>query len=444
MLGRQQIAGIPTAISELFKNAHDAYADNVEVDYYRSDGLFVLRDDGLGMTKQDFEERWLTLGTESKLDTGKGLSLPQKDPDKPDRLILGEKGIGRLAIASIGPQALVLTRAKRQDGLHDIVAAFINWGLFELPGLDLDQVAVPLRTFSGDNLPGRDDIREMVEEVRSNVKTLEENGKVSPEDMDKLIKHLNNFVLDPQEIDGDLGEPSLTEDGHGTHFYILPADDLLQLAIDGDKNSDKAPPLVKMLIGFTNTMTPDAPPPEIKASFRYHKTDDFSEDLISDGVFFTPEEFGMADHHFRGVFDEYGQFKGTVTVYGEETSEHVIPRSGAKGKKTLCGPFKINVAYVQGLAGQTKIPPEEHALILNKTNKLGGLYIYKDGIRILPYGDSDYDFLDIEKRRTKQNFTLWRFRLRFSGYRKKKNEACSVLLLFISSDVRCYGDFSSE
>ena len=26
-LGRQQVAGIPTAISELFKNAHDAYAD---------------------------------------------------------------------------------------------------------------------------------------------------------------------------------------------------------------------------------------------------------------------------------------------------------------------------------------------------------------------------------------------------------------------------------
>jgi hypothetical protein len=178
MLGRQQIAGIPTAISELFKNAHDAYADNVEVDYYRSDGLFVLRDDGLGMTKQDFEERWLTLGTESKLDTGKGLSPPQKDPDKPDRPILGEKGIGRLAIASIGSQVLVLTRAKRQDGLHDLVAAFINWGLFELPGLDLDQVAVPLRTFSGGNLPGRDDIREMVEEVISNVKTLEEKEKV--------------------------------------------------------------------------------------------------------------------------------------------------------------------------------------------------------------------------------------------------------------------------
>ena len=39
MLGRQQIAGIPTAISELFKNAHDAYADRVEVDCNHVTGL---------------------------------------------------------------------------------------------------------------------------------------------------------------------------------------------------------------------------------------------------------------------------------------------------------------------------------------------------------------------------------------------------------------------
>lgn len=33
MLGRQQIATLPTAISELFKNAHDAYARQVVVDF---------------------------------------------------------------------------------------------------------------------------------------------------------------------------------------------------------------------------------------------------------------------------------------------------------------------------------------------------------------------------------------------------------------------------
>jgi hypothetical protein len=31
---------------------------------------------------------------------------------------------------------------------------------------------------------------------------------------------------------------------------------------------------------------------------------------------------------------------------------------------------------------------------------MGGLYIYQDGVRVLPYGDSDVDFLEIEKRRS--------------------------------------------
>ncbi|WP_194578075.1 ATP-binding protein, partial [Vibrio anguillarum] len=66
MLGRQQIAGIPTAIHELFKNAHDAYARNAEIDYYQNQNLVVLRDDGIGMTEEDFISKWLTIGTSSK------------------------------------------------------------------------------------------------------------------------------------------------------------------------------------------------------------------------------------------------------------------------------------------------------------------------------------------------------------------------------------------
>src|SRR6476620_11803508 len=76
-LGRQQLAGVPTAISELFKNAHDAYAERVEVDLFRPERLLVLRDDGIGMTRREFEERWLTLGTDSKV---KGAGLPAIRP----------------------------------------------------------------------------------------------------------------------------------------------------------------------------------------------------------------------------------------------------------------------------------------------------------------------------------------------------------------------------
>lgn len=90
LLGRQQIAGIPTAINELIKNAHDAYADKFDIDFLRCNNLLVLRDDGLGMTKEEFETRWLTLGTESKL-ANKKSSLPPIDISKPRRPIMGEK-----------------------------------------------------------------------------------------------------------------------------------------------------------------------------------------------------------------------------------------------------------------------------------------------------------------------------------------------------------------
>ena len=59
----------------------------------------------------------------------------------------GEKGIGRLAIASIGPQVLVLTRSAQNFARSELVAAFINWSLFSLPGIDLNEIKVPIRTF---------------------------------------------------------------------------------------------------------------------------------------------------------------------------------------------------------------------------------------------------------------------------------------------------------
>ena len=147
MLGRQQIAGIPTAISELFKNSHDAYATQVEADYYRPEQLLVLRDDGLGMTLRDVMDKWLVLGTDSKLDGGAEMAEIARELGMHIRVPTGEKGIGRLAIAAIGPQVLLVTRARRSDGLHATVASFVNWSLFELPGVSLDEIEVPVREF---------------------------------------------------------------------------------------------------------------------------------------------------------------------------------------------------------------------------------------------------------------------------------------------------------
>ena len=400
MLGRQQIAGIPTAISELFKNAHDAYAHRVEVDFFRRTGILVLRDDGIGMPHQDFVDRWLTLGTESKLGVNFGLAPPPLDPSQAARPIMGEKGIGRLAIAAIGPQVLVLTRAKARETCDELVAAFIHWGIFGLPGVDLGDVQIPMRTFPGGSLPSATDIAHMVEEVRENIEDVA--AGLPRSHLDVMLGELKRFDIDPTELYKRLSEgPTLENHGHGTHFIVTPTEETFSDDIDGSNTDDTAPPLIKVLVGFTNTMTDQSASAPILARFRDHAVDGVVTERIAGSTFFTPEEFSGADHHVVGKFDEYGQFRGNVTVYGAEPREFLLPWTGASGSPLQCGPFRINFAYVQGEARATKLPPEDHARMAAKLNRIGGLYIYRDGIRVLPYGNSDYDFLNIERRRTK-------------------------------------------
>jgi len=421
MLGRQQIAGIPTAISELFKNAHDAYAENVIVDYFRSDNLFVLRDDGYGMTKRDFEEKWLTLGTESKFGGKLDESLPPIPEDK-ERPIMGEKGIGRLAIASIGDHVLILTRAKRKDGLHDLVMAFVYWKMYEIPGINLEQVVIPIKTIPGGSLPNAKDFEELNSEIISNIVLLQKQGYLNEEEGMDLLTPLENLSLVGEKIDKYLIGPSLKGDGTGSHFIICPTDEMLELSIDGDPAEKKAPPLLKALLGFTNTMFPDSPDPVIKTSFRDHKTDEYFIDHISENEFWTSEEYKSADHHISGEFDDYGQFKGSIKVYGKEFLDHIVNWKGNNGLKTKCGSFKFRIAYFQGNKKDSLVPDEDFPRMINKLDSLSGVYLFKDNIRILPYGDNEYDFLDLELKRNKSaGYYFFSYRRMFGAIQINQN-----------------------
>ncbi len=399
MLGRQQIAGIPTAIHELFKNAHDAYAKHAEVDYFREDQTFVLRDDGYGMTKEEFEGRWLTLGTESKVGANRELAPDYLDEGTPRRVVLGEKGIGRLAIATIGRQVLILSRAKKKDGLQDLVVSFVHWGLFEAPGIDLDKIVIPVETLPGGTLPGEVFVKKIVGQVADNVRDLAPD--MSTEDVTGILNDLDAFTIYPDQVDEALKGLSLRNDGRGTHFYIMPADPILERDIEEVGSDDIAAPLHKMLLGFSNTMMPDRPLPEFLTAFRDHRRNGVVEDLIGRNEFFTPDEFESADHHFEGEIDAFGQFKGAISVYGMAPDPCTIEWPDGDGQQTACGPFRVKFAYVQGNSRESLLPPEDWGRISAKLNKIGGLYIYRDGIRVLPYGNSDVDFLNIERRRTK-------------------------------------------
>lgn len=387
MLGRQQIAGIPSAISELFKNAHDAYATNAEADFIRYKDVFVLRDDGEGMSRQDFEQKWLTLGTSSK-SVHSATARPRSGRS---RAILGEKGIGRLAIAAIGPQTLVVTKA---DG-HPRVASLIHWGVFELSHADLSQLVVPVEELA---VGGAPDVGGMGRQILSNLR-----GLVTPDDgglYERIEKDIERWgSVDLNEIT-HLAGFDLAAFDTGTAFVILPPSPDLEADLESPGPKEAAP-LLRTLIGFANTMTPGHGVPELRTAFRDHRTLDNTRDLIEEQEFFTVDEFLRADHHFQGEFDEHGQFSGTVSIFGGEAIPFPLAWSSARGAKTRCGPFKLNLAYIQGRAKQSRLAPSDYFVITEKLDRYGGLYIYRDGIRVLPYGDSRFDWLDVELRRTK-------------------------------------------
>jgi signal transduction histidine kinase len=407
LLGRQQIAGIPTAINELIKNAHDAYADKFDIDFLRKDNLIILIDDGLGMTKNEFETRWLTIGTESKFANNK-TTLPPIDTTKPLRAVMGEKGIGRLAIASIGKQVLIITKAKHRDKNEKLVVVFINWELFELPGINLEDIVIPVKEFDG--LPNENDINEIKKEVTTSLDILYNKDIITLDDYARVKGTITSYKINPELINSHLvGNFDLSGDNGGTFFYISPVNETLISDIEGDKDNKEATKIEKMLMGFHNTMTPNHPNPVIDISFRDYRADDgIYLDLIDKEQFFTPEEFELADHHFQGTFDEFGQFKGTIRIYGEKIyNDHIVNWRDNNFRETNCGPFSINFAYLQGDFKSSRVAPENYAIIKAKGDKFGGLYIYKDNIRVLPYGDSDYDFLDVEKNRTKRMSTYF-------------------------------------
>ena len=407
MLGRQQIAGVQNALGELFKNSHDAYADRIAVDHFEDfgesgEGFLIVRDDGFGMTEADFVGKWLVLGTESKAAPTEQAYVPEGKIQRP---ITGEKGIGRLAIALLGQQTLVLTRARRSNGVHDLVVGLVHWGLFEIPGVNLDEIEVPVKIMNSPGLPTLEMLASMRESL---IICVEHLKSVHPEkDLAMVTAQIEAFQPDLASIYAFLkttDEHHLALDGDavGTHFLIAPSNRIIRMEMEAEqRNEDYS--FRKQLLGFSDTVFADKPIGSLTTSFRRWRGNDVTgEELLDPATFFTRDELhNEADHFLSGNVDEFGQFAGSLRVYDEFYSRLVIPWGGAGGRRTRCGPFSVNFGYLMGRLSESRLPPEKYHRLNGKLDHLGGIYIYRDGIRVLPYGDYSFDWLDVEKRRNK-------------------------------------------
>lgn len=107
LLGVQNFSTDDSAILELIKNAYDAGALKVKVEF-DSDEITVI-DTGKGMDLLDIKEHWMHVGKSTK-----SYSFENSDGE---RVLAGSKGVGRFALARLGKHAVVYSKKKGCKGI---------------------------------------------------------------------------------------------------------------------------------------------------------------------------------------------------------------------------------------------------------------------------------------------------------------------------------------
>ncbi|MCK4819070.1 ATP-binding protein, partial [bacterium] len=106
-LGRNLYRSFMTVLGEAISNAWDADAESVWIFIDREKGFLVIKDDGIGMTAEDFQDKFLKIGYSKRKD---GLTSERRQ-----RPFIGRKGIGKLALLSCAKKISVLTRKSGKD-----------------------------------------------------------------------------------------------------------------------------------------------------------------------------------------------------------------------------------------------------------------------------------------------------------------------------------------
>lgn len=419
LLGKGQIADLPTAITELWKNGYDAYADNLRADLYKHgfNGLkrsyFTISDDGKGMSSSDILDKWLVLGTDSKsradLDTESEDTLWKRP-----RVKAGEKGIGRLSVAYLGNPMLMLTKKLG----YPLQAVFFDWRLLENYNLFLDDIIIPLKPI--DNLNNTNEVLvNLKKEFLLNFeKEKDYNGKPIWEGKQlelksDIISDTNECFLEAPILDNIISFFK-SDNSHGTLFLVFnPIDQIIELSDKDEDNADEDSFVTSSLTGFTNPFKETSV--NIATNYFIHNQSETYDLLQSRGEFFKNSDFDLADVYLNGVFDGKGTFNGKIRIY-DTTIDYVYTNPRKKDKRSVYGSIPIELGYSPGEEKSSLLSEIQFTKLRNKLNEYGGLYIFRDDFRVLPYGRFNADFLGFEERRSKRAGTYYFSYRRMFGY----------------------------
>lgn len=102
-LGINLYSNTPAVLSELVANSWDADATKVTIKIDVTKGVIVIEDDGVGMSRDDLQTKYLNVGFRKRGLDGEIDLTPSGRP------VMGRKGIGKLSVFAIAKKATVQT-----------------------------------------------------------------------------------------------------------------------------------------------------------------------------------------------------------------------------------------------------------------------------------------------------------------------------------------------
>lgn len=371
MLGDQLIKNERIALMELVKNAYDADADWVRITFegfgekWETDqnSKIVIEDNGSGMTQSVIEKAWMNPATPHKRrDRSEDrLTLTKK------RVVQGEKGIGRFAMLKLGARITVTTRPEKSAEEYVI--------LFDFSAYDSEFTTLNKKP------------RELFLDDLSGLLT---------------VRLATALVPRKVTIAGAKRQTGTT----GTRIEI----ECLKSMWSQDKLDAVASDALKLQPIFSRALAQHREHPELQFDVAFYKgAEEIASQThevkrlrelmetspilkITDGTYDADAHvfhFTVNGKPYEKPFDEFRVGKRYREQFGA---------AGDEGQRyPTCGSFGF-AFYVFDLKadGESKyyLDPDDV-----KRVKKHRVYLYRDGIRVYPYGDPDDDWLQTDMLR---------------------------------------------
>lgn len=132
IIGRDLINDDFIAVFELVKNSYDAHASNVDIIFDKSEDRFTkitIIDDGKGMNYEDLINKWLFVAYSAKKEGTEEDNYNYRDKIKVKRAYAGAKGIGRFSCDRLGTNLYLETIKEETNATVEVLVT--DWEKFE-------------------------------------------------------------------------------------------------------------------------------------------------------------------------------------------------------------------------------------------------------------------------------------------------------------------------